>query len=277
MLSSEQILRSDIIDILFANRNKMYGAYILRKYYNHRMKIAISITLALMVIVSAITFIPQKNKKNTEPILDTRYANITPLKEPIKKEVEQPRQPFKKATAKPLKTQTWVSNVKITNNSNEATKLAKNITDYNIASNNNDINDPGTALVNEPQPTNNQGGNNKPSDTATTKSEPTGPLATAEIMPSYPGGMEALRKFLEKNLINPKEMEENEEVSVMIKFVVNYDGTLESFVTVKDGGDEFNKEVIRVLKKMPRWIPGKSNGQSVSVYYTIPVKFVGHE
>ena len=69
-------------------------------------------------------------------------------------------------------------------------------------------------------------------------------------------------------------MEDGEMVSVKMRFVVGYDGKLKSFETIQDGGEEFNKEVIRVLKKMPEWTPGKSNGQNVSVYYTIPVKFV---
>ena len=55
---------------------------------------------------------------------------------------------------------------------------------------------------------------------------------------------------------------------------MGYDGKLKSFTTVQDGGEEFNKEVIRVLKKMPEWEPGKTKGQNVSVYYVIPVKFV---
>ncbi|HEY5407892.1 MAG TPA: hypothetical protein VIJ92_12430 [Ginsengibacter sp.] len=42
---------------------------------------------------------------------------------------------------------------------------------------------------------------------------------------------------------------------------------------IKSGGIAFDNEVVRVLKKMPLWIPGKSNGENVSVYYVIPVKF----
>ena len=93
-------------------------------------------------------------------------------------------------------------------------------------------------------------------------------------MPSYPGGMDALKRFLQKNLTNPRDLEEGEMVSVKIRFVVGYDGKLKSFTTVQDGGEEFNKEVVRVLKKMPEWVPGKTKGQNVSVYYVIPVKFV---
>ena len=93
-------------------------------------------------------------------------------------------------------------------------------------------------------------------------------------MPSYPGGMNALRKFLERNLENPRDMEEGEVANVKVKFVVGSNGELQSFVTVQDGGDEFNREVMRVLKKMPNWVPGKSKGQNVSVFYTIPIKFI---
>lgn len=93
-------------------------------------------------------------------------------------------------------------------------------------------------------------------------------------MPSYPGGMSALRKFLERNLKNPRDMEEGEVANVKVKFVVGYNGELQSFETFQNGGDEFNRKVMRVLKKMPNWVPGKSKGQNVSVFYTIPIKFI---
>ncbi len=93
-------------------------------------------------------------------------------------------------------------------------------------------------------------------------------------MPSYPGGMDALRKFLVRNLENPRDMKEGEVANVKVKFVVGSNGELQSFVTVQDGGNEFNREVMRVLKKMPNWVPGKSKGQNVFVFYTIPIKFI---
>ena len=99
----------------------------------------------------------------------------------------------------------------------------------------------------------------------------------AEVMPSYPGGMAALKKFLEINLRNPQDLEAGEQVKVKIKFIVGYDGNLKGFETVQDGGAAFNNEVIRVLKKMPQWIPGKTKGENVSIYYTIPVNFLAAE
>jgi hypothetical protein len=58
---------------------------------------------------------------------------------------------------------------------------------------------------------------------------------------------------------------------------VGYDGKLKKFEVQQDGGKVFNEEVIRVLKKMPDWIPGKTKGENVSVYYAIPVKFLATE
>ena len=103
------------------------------------------------------------------------------------------------------------------------------------------------------------------------------PLFSADIMPSFPGGMDALHSFLQMNLQNPKDMEPGELVNVTLRFVVNYDGKLKSFEVLQDGGEVFNQEVIRVLKKMPQWKPGLSNGEKVSVYYNIPVKFIPAE
>ncbi len=120
-------------------------------------------------------------------------------------------------------------------------------------------------------------GNTGPAETTSPVIDKTQPLdqSAVDVLPSYPGGMEALRKFLQRNLNNPEEMEEGESVSVKVTFVVGYEGKLKGFKITEDGGEVFNKEVIRVLKKMPDWIPGKANGENVSVYYTIPVKFTG--
>ena len=75
----------------------------------------------------------------------------------------------------------------------------------------------------------------------------------------------------------PEPMNSGEAVTVKARFVVGYDGKLQGFRIIQDGGDVFNKEVMRVLKKMPDWVPGKAKGENVSVYYTIPVKFTGED
>ncbi|MGE5107119.1 MAG: energy transducer TonB [Sphingobacteriales bacterium] len=99
------------------------------------------------------------------------------------------------------------------------------------------------------------------------------PLETPDVSPSFPGGMEALQNFLRKHLRTPDELEAGQRASVKVKFIVGYEGEIYGYEVVQTGGDAFDAEVIRVLKKMPKWIPGIYKGQNVSVYYVIPVKF----
>ncbi len=103
------------------------------------------------------------------------------------------------------------------------------------------------------------------------------PMSDPDVMPEFPGGMTALTKFLERNLTNPRDLDLGERITVRAKFVVGFDGKLKAFNVIEDGGSLFNNEVMRVLKKMPTWIPGKANGRNVSVYYTIPVKFINED
>ena len=93
----------------------------------------------------------------------------------------------------------------------------------------------------------------------------------------FPGGEKELIRFLQRNLHSPKGLEEDEAVHVKIKFVVGFDGNLQSFTVLQDGGEDFNMEVIRVLKKMPKWNPGKKGGRNVPVYHILPVKFTAAE
>jgi protein TonB len=93
--------------------------------------------------------------------------------------------------------------------------------------------------------------------------------------PEFPGGTEALKRFLGKNLSTPDELEAGERKVVQIKFKVDKDGSVASFEIVTSGGGEFDREVVRVCKKMPRWTPAIQNGINVSVSYVLPVIFIG--
>jgi protein TonB len=69
-------------------------------------------------------------------------------------------------------------------------------------------------------------------------------------------------------------MEEGSQVKVVIRFVVGKDGNLSAYAVEKSGGTAFDEEVVRVLKKMPKWTPGIQNGRPVSVYFNLPVTFM---
>ena len=60
---------------------------------------------------------------------------------------------------------------------------------------------------------------------------------------------------------------------MIVKFIINKEGNIINPQIVQGLGYGCDEEVIRVVKRMPRWIPGKQNGVNVSVYYTLPVQF----
>jgi periplasmic protein TonB len=275
-MNKETILKSDVLDILFDKRNKAYGAYNLRKFYNNRLIKSLAVMLSGVVVLSAFTFLPKKEKAIIDDGgLTTVMTNIKEIKKEPEKKKELPK---KEIPQTPTESRKFLDRIIITKTPDTDTI---NVIDDNTPISNVNVTLPITGgpvappILTPPGIGGGDGGGvSKPKIEPIVDITKTYGEGEVEIMPSYPGGVDALRKFLERNLENPKEMEEGEQVNVKVKFVVAIDGKLQSFVTVQDGGDEFNREVMRVLKKMPNWIPGKTKGQNVSVFYTIPVKFI---
>ena len=82
---------------------------------------------------------------------------------------------------------------------------------------------------------------------------------------------------MQKNLIAPEELEAGDKKMVAIRFQVSPEGVVTNFEVVQSAGKSFDNEVIRVLRKMPRWKPAIQNGQPVARAFTQPVTFVGVE
>ena len=95
-----------------------------------------------------------------------------------------------------------------------------------------------------------------------------------EQMPEFPGGMEALMKYLQKNIKYPSRAQDNNvQGRVMVTFVVNKDGTIVDPEVIKAVDKDLDNEALRVVKGMPKWNPGKQRGKPVRVKYTVPVTF----
>ena len=106
------------------------------------------------------------------------------------------------------------------------------------------------------------------------KEEETKVFDVVEQMPSFPGGPSALFEYLSKNIKYPVVAEENGiQGRVIVTFVVERDGSITDVRVVKSVDPSLDKEAQRVVKSMPRWIPGKQNGSAVRVKYTVPVTF----
>ena len=95
-----------------------------------------------------------------------------------------------------------------------------------------------------------------------------------EQEPSFPGGEEARIKFIVNNLKYPESAKKNGiQGTVYVSFVVETDGYISNIQILRGIGSGCDEEVIRVMKLMPAWIPGKQNGKKVRVQYNMPVKF----
>ncbi len=267
-MNKDQIMQTDVLDILFENRNKQYGAYALRKFYNNRLLMAVGIMLLAVACLTSLSFLHKR--KVTITVMPYIIADpmLTHVTEVPKKPVVQKVQVLKQADQK-----RYVSNLVIVHNTKiDSIQTLKPTDQISTVTLNKPVSvDPG--IVSSSVTT----GTNDPVIPVITTVDKTLPIYTADIMPAYPGGMEALRRFLQKNLQNPKDMEPGDLVNVAVQFVVGYDGKLQKFSIIQDGGDAYDNEVLRVLKKMPDWIPGRNNGENISVYYNIPVKFVPAE
>jgi protein TonB len=95
-----------------------------------------------------------------------------------------------------------------------------------------------------------------------------------EQQATFPGGTEALMKYLNDNIKYPVVAQENGiKGRVTLKFVVNKQGKISNVTVLKGVDPSLDKEAMRVVNSMPTWIPGKQNGKEVNVYFTLPVTF----
>ena len=96
-----------------------------------------------------------------------------------------------------------------------------------------------------------------------------------ESMPEFPGGQQALFKYLSENVKYPVIAQENGiQGRVVCQFVVNKDGSIDDIEVVRSGGDpSLDKEAVRLIRSMPKWKPGRHKGKAVRVKYAVPVNF----
>ncbi len=97
---------------------------------------------------------------------------------------------------------------------------------------------------------------------------------SVEQMPTFPGGDAALMKYLSSHLQYPTMAQENGvQGTVIVQFVVTKTGAVGEVKVARSVDRDLDKEAVRVCKSLPKFVPGRQNGQPVSVWYTLPVKF----
>ena len=91
-------------------------------------------------------------------------------------------------------------------------------------------------------------------------------------MPRFPGGEAALMKYIDSHLQEPQ-TQEKITGNVVLQFIVQSDGSIDEVKVVRSLHPDYDKEAVRVVKSLPKFTPGRQNGQAVAVWYTVPVNF----
>ncbi len=99
-------------------------------------------------------------------------------------------------------------------------------------------------------------------------------FTTVEKPAEFPGGIEAMMKWLQYNVKYPKEAEKaGEQGKAVVKFTVNKDGSISNATIIKSVSPSIDKEALRVVTSMPKWKPAENGGKKVACWFTLPVSF----
>ena len=195
-MTSSNIVQSNLLDIVFENRNKSYGAYPLRKFYNRRLMIALLCTTA--IAASLVLLVSYERNK----ISPTATGTFPPenafgsIKEIVLPKPKPPKASPPKPMAPPqrLKTLQFVSNIKIERNEKLVAALDKNLDSFVIGSRTADgIKDAPIQIITADKIS---FGNAREVTNPMTPSVNNEPLTAADVMPQFPGGNKALHQFL---------------------------------------------------------------------------------
>lgn len=267
-MNTNQLLTASVLDIIFEGRNKEYGAYCLRKDYNKRLKIAMLSTGLLVTAVIfiysftgtkiEITFTPSTTSVDLKPEAIEERAEMIPPPKPV-----EPPPPVRTLPFTPPQI---VSDDKYS--PDEAPPPVDELIHSRIDLFKSDGISADDGVV--PPPGVRNGVINGLSEL---KDKKDSIFIRVEIESTYPGGLKAWSRFLNKTLKYPQDAIDNRiEGIVMVRFVVDTDGTVSRIEPIS-GPEELVEEAIRVIKKSGKWVPDVQNGRQVKSYKQQPLAF----
>ena len=261
-------------DLVFEGRNKAYGAFELRQSSPKRHNIA----MIIIIVVAVIAFsVPALIRFVTPEKVEEAMTEVTTLSKLPEAEVKKnedlkplapktpPPPPLKssiKFTAPVIKNDEEVSEEDEIKSQDELAKNDKVAISIADVKGNDEINGADIAdfkeVVRPEAP----------------KEEKEVPYQAVEQMPQFPGGDAELMKYIQDHLKYPVIAAENGiQGRVIVRFVVSKTGEIQDVTVLRGVDSSLDKEAVRVIKSMPKWIPGKQNGNNVAVYFTVPVMF----
>ena len=270
-------------DLIFEGKNKVFGAYELRQKSDRRHNMAVLYMLLGLVVVFVLLIAwskysdyraeiaakeaKEQAEKMMQAMLDQPEVEEAPEEEPEQQKFEEPKVEVPEEVLATVQ----VTQIAIV----DADKVKNEVMDMDTQQEDNTargvVNQEGAddvdkfkavqeqVVVKEPEP-------EKPKEEEI--------FVAVEQQAEFPGGQAALMKWLGNNIRYPESAQANGvQGRVIVKFVVEKDGSIGATTIVKGVDKDLDKEALRVVKKMPKWQPGKNNGSPVRSYFTLPVTF----
>lgn len=267
-------------DIVFANRNKAYGAYVLRTESKPRhLKAFIFTVIGLLAIGIAVSsylsvqaYIAEQEAKITDQLDQELIALADQAEEEPEEEIQEKiEMPEPEALPEEILNTVKVTELLIAKDEEvkkeDEIKTADELKETETAFGSTDF-DKGTDDRNVVREYKNE------VIVEEKKPEPEQVFTAVEQMPQFPGGDAALMKFLSSNINYPQvAMENGVQGRVIVQFVVTKNGSVGEVKVIRSVDRDLDKEAIRLCKSLPKFIPGKMNGQAVNVWYTLPITF----
>ena len=257
-MEANKILKADVLDILFENRNKAYGAYELRTTYPTRVKKSmIGMAAVSLVFITGVLLANSKSKDAIKPMIVTD-VNLSLVKD--KEEIK----PVELPKPKPTPIKTIADNIpiilpdKLVDKTEVPTDAqVENVQIGNVTQDGKDIGD----VVAPPLEKEGTG-----QVVAPVEKHVPDFVTVVEIEAQFPGGMAAWMRFLQRNLNSDVPTENGAPVgryTVVVAFNVDKEGNVSEIEALNDPGYGTAQEAVRVIKKSNQWIPAIQNGQHV--------------
>ena len=268
-------------DIVFADKNKEFGAYVMRQESDKRHNKAFVLLIAGLVALIGIIIVwgiysdKMAEKAAIEAKMQAEKMLAAQLEQMEEQEEEEPEPEEQKVEIEiPEVPQEVLATVQVTQIAivddvkNEVMDMEDQKEDNTARG---VVNQEGSddadkfqavqeqVVVKEPEPV-------KPKEEEV--------FVAVEQQAEFPGGMPALMKWLSNNIRYPEAAQQNDvQGRVIVKFIVEKDGSVSQAQIVKGVDKDLDKEALRVVNKMPKWQAGKNNGVAVRSYFTLPVNF----
>jgi protein TonB len=266
------ILEKSFAALVFENRNRDFGGYFLRKLYKRNILLALGLSIAGFIAVLMIPLLYNKyflptTKPKIIHMVEVQLQEIPPVEQievpppppPVAPKVEVPKiakvkfLPPKVAPDEEVKQE-------------DTPPTTEELKDVNPG----DVTQEGIAGIEK-------------LDEATAETEPTSAIAPednkvyawVEQSAEFVGGIQEFKKYLTNNLKYPKEAEAAQISDfVVVKFVINKDGSITNIQIVKKAGYGMDEEAMRVIQNMPFWIPARQNGSIARQEKSLKIPFV---